>query len=294
MMANVLITGCSSGFGLLTAQRFARAGHRVFATVRDPARAADVVAARDAERLPIDILPLDVCDDASVQAAVGTALAAGPIDVLVNNAGYLLTCAVEEAADDEVWRLFDTNVFGIVRLVRVVAPGMRERRSGVIANVSSMAAFTPLPFGGLYGASKAAVSALSEALFQELAPFGVHVVLVEPAGYPTTRFVANKVAGRNSTSTSPYAAHRDVALAARTALAAGESLDPQNVADAIYAAVSQPEPRFRHLVGAPAERAAHLRRSTDFEGYLRATQAMPSSRRPNASSSAVATTAPPV
>jgi NAD(P)-dependent dehydrogenase (short-subunit alcohol dehydrogenase family) len=289
-MATVLVTGCSSGFGLLTAQRFARAGHRVFATVRNPARAADLEAARDAERLPLHVLPLDVCDDASVRAAVGTALAAGPIDVLVNNAGYLLSCAVEEAADDEVWRLFDTNVFAIVRLVRAVAPGMRERRSGVIANVSSMAAFTPLPFGGLYGASKAAVSALSEALFQELAPFDVRVALIEPAGYPTTRFVANKVTARNSTPASPYEAHRRTALAARAALAAGETPDPQDVADAIYGAVSGPEPRFRYLVGAPAERTARLRQSTDFEGYLRALRAKPAPRcspRSGSDSSAV-------
>src|SRR5262245_43421728 len=112
-MTSVLITGCGSGFGRLTALAFARRGHRVFATVRDPARAGALEAARVAEDLPVSVLQLDVRDGASVRAAVGAALDAGPLDVLVNNAGYALAGAVEDVDDDEVLAQFDTNVFGL-------------------------------------------------------------------------------------------------------------------------------------------------------------------------------------
>jgi NAD(P)-dependent dehydrogenase (short-subunit alcohol dehydrogenase family) len=134
-MSNVLITGSSSGFGLLTARTFARRGHSVFATVRDPATAEKLRTARDEERLPITTLPLDVRDTASVRSSVGAALECGPIDVVVNNAGYALRASVEEMDDDELLEQFDTNVFGLVRVVRAVAPAMRKQRSGVIVNV---------------------------------------------------------------------------------------------------------------------------------------------------------------
>jgi NAD(P)-dependent dehydrogenase (short-subunit alcohol dehydrogenase family) len=161
-MSNVLITGCSSGFGLLTAQTFARRGDQVFATVRDLSTAGALREVRDAEELPISILQLDVRDAASVHSAVSAALDGGPIDVLVNNAGYSFLGAVEEIDDDELLQQFDTNVFGVVRLVRTVAPAMRTHGSGIIVNVSSIASSAALPFGGAYCASKAAVSLLSE------------------------------------------------------------------------------------------------------------------------------------
>src|SRR5215204_4216117 len=123
-MSSVLITGCSSGFGLLSAQTFARRGDRVFATVRDPSTAAALKAAQAAEDLPISILQLDVRDSASIHSAVSTALDEGTIDVLVNNAGYAFRAAVEETDDDELLQQFDTNVFGVMRLVRAVAPVM--------------------------------------------------------------------------------------------------------------------------------------------------------------------------
>jgi NAD(P)-dependent dehydrogenase (short-subunit alcohol dehydrogenase family) len=141
-MSNVLITGCSSGFGLLTAQTFARRGDQVFATVRDLSTAGDLRAARDAEHLPISILHLDVRDTASVHSAVSAALDTGPVDVLVNNAGYAFRAAIEETDDDELLQQFDTNVFGIVRLVRAVAPAMRAHGSGTIVNVSSIVVTT--------------------------------------------------------------------------------------------------------------------------------------------------------
>src|SRR5262245_22401825 len=136
-MANVLITGCSSGFGLLTALRFARAGDRVFATMRTPAKAPDELrGAIERERLPVALLRLDVCDQASIDAALREA---GPLDVLVNNAGIECRSSIEDASDEDVRRQFDTNVFGTLRVIRAVLPAMRDRRRGTIVNLSSIA-----------------------------------------------------------------------------------------------------------------------------------------------------------
>src|ERR1700694_5241947 len=121
-MSSVLITGCSSGFGLLTALTFARRGDTVFATVRDLSTAAALKAARDAESLPISILELDVCNTASIQPAVSAVLDAGPIDVVINNAGFALRCAIEEVDEEELLRQFDNNVFGTIRVIQAVAP----------------------------------------------------------------------------------------------------------------------------------------------------------------------------
>jgi NAD(P)-dependent dehydrogenase (short-subunit alcohol dehydrogenase family) len=268
-MSNVLITGSSSGFGLLTAQTFARRGHSVFATVRDPATAEELRTARDEERLPITILQLDVRDAASVQSSVSAALECGPIDVVVNNAGYALRASVEEMDDDELLEQFDANLFGLVRVVRAVAPVMRTQRSGVIANVSSVVTWAPLPFAGAYTSSKAAVSALSESLHYELAPFGVRVVLVEPGPYPTTRFLTNSVTGRNSTPASAYSELRASFRPSLGRLVGSAPANPQEVADAIYDAVYGSTPRFRYVVGIGAQRIARMRQGSDFETFER-------------------------
>ncbi len=266
-MSNVFITGCSSGFGLLTAQTFARRGDQVIATVRDLATAEALVAARDAEDLPISILQLDVRDTASVQSAVSAALDGGPIDVLVNNAGYALRSTVEEVEEDELLDQFDTNVFGLVRVVQAVVPTMRERGRGVIVNVSSVVTSAPLPFNGVYTASKAAVGALSESLHYELAEFGVRVALIEPGPYTTTRFLSNLRVGRKSGAMSPYAELVSRFRAAMSRLLGGAPADPQEVADAIYAAVYDDSPKFRHVIGASAQRIAAARNPTEFEDF---------------------------
>ncbi len=266
-MSNVLITGCSSGFGLLTTETFARKGDQVFATVRDLSTAGALRHLRDAEELPISILQLDVRDSSSIHSAVTAALDDGPIDVLVNNAGYAYRAAVEETDDDELLQQFDTNVFGIVRLVRAVAPAMRAHGSGVIVNVSSIVSCAALPFSGAYSASKAAVNLMSESLHYELAPFGVRVAVVEPGPYPTTRFLPNSVAGRNATQLSPYADVRESYQPTLKRLMAGAASDPQEVADIIYEAVYADTPSFRYVVGRSAQRIAEARQSSAFEEF---------------------------
>ena len=180
-MPNVLITGTSSGIGLATALELARAGHQVYATMRNPARAPELGRIASAEGLPISILTMDVDSDRSVSDCFAEVYRREQhIDVLVNNAGVERHGAVEELPMDAFRDTMETNYFGALRCVRQVLPTMRERGSGCIINVTSVAgkiASTPL---GAYAASKFALEALSEALAQEMKPFGVRVAIGEP------------------------------------------------------------------------------------------------------------------
>jgi short-subunit dehydrogenase len=191
----VLITGCSSGIGRAAAVSLHAAGLTVYATARQ------VDALEGLVRLGIHTLPLDVTDEASMLAAV-TAVeeAAGPVGVLVNNAGYGLYGPVEQVPMDEIRRQFETNFFGLVRLTQLVLPGMRRRSRGRILNVSSMGGRITLPGGAFYHASKYAVEAFSDALRMEVAQFGIDVVLIEPGPVKTPW---NEVAAGSLSAATP-------------------------------------------------------------------------------------------
>ena len=268
-MAHVLITGCSSGFGLLTALRFGRAGDRVVATMRTPEKAPAALTEPIAkERLPITIGRLDVCDPASVAAAVKDA---GEVDVLVNNAGIELRSSIEDASDADVQRQFDTNVFGSLRMMRAVLPQMRARKRGTIVNLSSIAGIVARPFGGLYSATKHAIEAICEALHFEASPMGIRVILVQPGSY-ATRLIENAVDGDGFDAASPYwPAHlRFEEALARLRAGTGGMQDAQEVADLIYTAVNDPTPRLRYLAGRDAAMIAGAYKAMDFEGYEQA------------------------
>ena len=265
MPLNVLITGANSGFGLLTARKFAEAGHTVHATLRNPEKAQALNALKE-RGLPVALVSLDVTDPASVTAAVETASAAAPIDVLVNNAGFEVRGPVEQLSDELLLRQFDTNVMGVVRMVRAVAPGMRERRSGTIVNISSVAGQIAAPYTGAYSASKHAVEALSEALWFELRPFGVRVVAIEPGAFETA-FGGNVVTAPDFDATSPYApvaARFDVAMAG---FRAGPPQNPQEVADLVFEAVNAADPKLRYLAGDDARMLVPLFRGMEFEAF---------------------------
>jgi NAD(P)-dependent dehydrogenase (short-subunit alcohol dehydrogenase family) len=195
----VLITGCSTGIGRATAGRLLRAGFRVYAT----ARRVETIAALRA--LGATTLALDVTDEESMRAAVEQVeREAGAVGVLVNNAGYSQSGAIETVPMEEVRRQFETNVFGLVRMSQLVLPRMRERRYGRIVNLSSMGGRLTFPGAGIYHATKHAVEAISDALRFEVAGFGVRVVVVEP-GLIRTEFA--ETAGRSvGTEDGPYAA----------------------------------------------------------------------------------------
>ncbi len=267
-MANVLITGCSSGFGRGAALAFASAGHTVVATMRTPAKGKSLEAEAEATGLDLRVVALDVTDDGSVSRAVDEAVAAvGPLDVVVNNAGIELRGPIEEASGAEVQAQFDTNVFGLLRVLRAVIPPMRERRTGVIVNVGSIAGLVARPYGGLYSATKHAVEAITEALHFELAPFGVRVAIVEPGQF-ATELLANALVADAFTAASPYWAESEVFdTKIRTLAPGGEPPGPQAVVDAIVGVALDPEAPLRTLVGADAELIMAVRAGSDFETF---------------------------
>jgi NAD(P)-dependent dehydrogenase (short-subunit alcohol dehydrogenase family) len=184
-MKTWFITGASRGFGLRIARLALEQGDNVFAT----ARRADAIIEALGRRERLLALPLDVTDEAQAKAAASAAVEAfGAIDVLLNNAGFGLLGAVEEASADDVERVYRTNVFGLLNVTRAVLPAMRAQRSGRILNISSIGGYRGAAGFGVYSSTKFAVEGLSEALHAELAPLGVHVTVVEP-GYFRTDFL---------------------------------------------------------------------------------------------------------
>jgi NAD(P)-dependent dehydrogenase (short-subunit alcohol dehydrogenase family) len=186
----ILITGASSGFGRDTAETLARAGHTVFASMRDP-QGKHRNQANDLRKQGIAVVELDVNNDASVDAAVTVVLArTGRIEVLVNNAGIASAGITEAFTADQAKLIFNTNVVGLLRTSRAVLPTMRAQGDGLIINVGSILGRVTFPFFGIYGASKFAVEALSESLRYEVSQLGVDVVLVQPSAYPTNMYAA--------------------------------------------------------------------------------------------------------
>jgi NAD(P)-dependent dehydrogenase (short-subunit alcohol dehydrogenase family) len=249
-MAVVLITGCSSGFGLATSLAFARRGDRVYATMRNLAKADDLRAAALADDLSLQLLELDVTDDASVAAAVGHIVGAeGRIDVLVNNAGVEHWGALEFLSDQLAQVTFDTNVFGAVRMIRATLPTMRAQGSGVIVNIASAAGRTPgLPANWAYSASKHALCSLSDSLSGEVQPFGIRVVSIEP-GFFATHNLANAT---RPAPGSPYQELED-ALVAFLEASLDHGGDPRNVAEAVVRVANDPTSPRHVPVGPDAE-----------------------------------------
>ncbi len=256
----VLITGCSTGIGRATAVRMARNGHRVYAT----ARRLDAIA--DLEAQGCRVLALDVCDEASMTAAVRAVEAAeGAVGVLVNNAGYGSEGPVEEVPMDEVRRQFETNVFGLLRLTQLALPGMRRQRWGRVINLSSMGGRMVLPGGGIYHATKYAVEALSDALRFEVGGFGVEVVVIEP-GAIKTAFGDTAIASVDALDGSgDYAAFRaalkdNIRNAYEGPLARLAAVGPEPVAAAIEHAITARRPKTRYVITAGAKMLLGLRR----------------------------------
>lgn len=265
-MAVCLITGCSSGFGLATALHFARAGETVVAGVHHAARAGELQRSCAREGLTVDVVTLDVDDEASVvEAVAGVVDAHGRIDVLVNNAGLGLTGAIEESSEADVRQLFETNVFGPLRLLRAVLAVMRQQDAGVVVNMSSLSGVVSAPFSGVYSATKFAVEALSEALHYEVKPFGIRVAIIEP-GRVATSFSGNRLVA--VPDASPYTERRSRWDAAMERLPGRDQpCGPSAVAVAVYEAATCPDHPLRRLVGADAELVAGLRRDLDDAAF---------------------------
>ncbi len=248
----VLITGCSSGIGHATAVLLAGRGWTVYATARQPESIADL-----AER-GCKTLALDVTDEESMKAAVATVTEAeGAVGVLINNAGYSQSGAVETVSGEQMRRQFETNVFGLVTMCQLVLPGMRAQHWGRIVNISSMGGRLTFPGGGLYHATKYAVEAISDALRFEVRGFGVDVIIVEP-GLIVTNFAQAATATVVADADSPYADFNrkvgqlttDAYRGPMSKLGAG----PEAVATTIAAALQAKRPKARY----PVTPSAHL------------------------------------
>lgn len=261
-----LVTGASSGIGRATAKALLVAGFRVFGTSRRAtAQSIDGVT----------MLACDVTDDESVAKLVDEVMAkAGRIDLLVNNAGIGLLGGAEESSMEQAQALFDVNVFGVLRVTRAVLPIMRHQRKGRIVNLSSVQGFIPAPYFALYASTKHAIEGYSESLDHELRPFGIRVVLVEPA-YTRTSFEDN-LARPDKLLDIYDTARAGMNLAVRKAMEKGDA--PEVVAKTVLAAATDPAPKSRYAAGKMARQVSFLRRfvpASAFDKSLRKQLGLP-------------------
>ena len=247
-MKTVLITGTSSGYGLETARQFHAQGWNVIATMRTPRAGLLPVSDR------LRILALDVTDPASINAALAEA---GPIDVLVNNAGIGVVGAFEATSMETVRDVFDTNTFGVMAMTQAVLPAFRERGSGVVVNVTSSVTLARMPLAAAYTASKAAIEGFTGSLAFELESFGVRVKLVEPGYGPTTRFTHNGGARMQGLIPEPYAPFAEKIFAGFAN--PGAVTTEADVADAVWRAVNDATGQLRFPAGADAIALAQAR-----------------------------------
>jgi NAD(P)-dependent dehydrogenase (short-subunit alcohol dehydrogenase family) len=244
MPKTILITGASTGFGRDTAETLARAGHTVFASMRDP-QAKNREHAAALRKQGIEVVALDISDDASVDQAVGEVLArAKHIDVLINNAGIASAGVTEAFTPDQAKIVFNTNVVGLLRTSRAVLPGMRAQGDGLIINIGSILGRVTFPFFGIYGASKFAVEALTDSLRYEVSQLGIDVVLVQPSAYPTPMYEnvqlpadTDRVAAYGAVGEIPGAMFKHF----MTTFQAADAPNPHDVAEAIAKLVAQPK-----------------------------------------------------
>ena len=252
----VLVTGCSSGFGLLTAVRAAQAGYDVIATLRNPAKTSGLSEALDRAGVSARIEILDVTDSESIRDVVDRC---SPIDILVNNAGILVMGSFLDVTDAEARTVLETNYFGAVALTRAVASGMIERRRGMIINVASLAGRVGHPYNSAYAASKHALIGFSRSIRLELQPFGVTVVSVEPGYHKTEIIRANANLSENFYDRqSPFFEWNRGFLKLMMDRVIPKAAKPQVVAEQIVRIMGAERPRSHYVLGRDARWACRL------------------------------------
>lgn len=267
-----VVTGSSSGIGFATSLSLARNGFYTYATMRNLDKSKSMLDIAKKEKLPLQIIQLDVDDDKSVKDAVNKIVEEKKrVDVLVNNAGYGLVGCVEELSIDEVKAIFETNLFGIVRVTQAVLPTMRKQGSGIIVNVSSVAGKISFPVTPAYISTKFALEGLSESMKYELEQFGIKVILVEP-GVVRTDFSGNmKVARKATDPNSPYA-QLTQKVSAGLKLLVEHGTPPEEVAKVILRAITSENPDPRYLVGNDAAIIMEARKNMsdiEFEKFMK-------------------------
>ena len=245
----ILVTGCSSGFGLLTAVRLAAQGHFVWATMRDLSKKKLLEVELAKHNAQAAIRMLDVTKPSTIKNVVAEIQKTHfHIDVLINNAGYAVTGFFEDLSDEEIRDQMETNFFGVQSVCREVIPLMRERLKGKIINISSVAGQVANPAMGAYSASKWALEAFSESLYFELGLFGISVVLVEPGFYPTNIFKSSgRYAKNSSDERSPYFSYNQKIKNVSKKIVKSVDRDPDDVARLIVKIVNKSQPRLRYV-----------------------------------------------
>jgi len=265
----VLITGCSSGFGLHTAAHLASHGYHVVATMRDLDKKGPLLSEVHRRGGEADLFRLDVTDRSSIKEAIRlTAKKYGYIDVLVNNAGIVMAGFFEDLSDSNIREIMETNFFGVQNVVREVIPLMRQRKHGKIINISSVSGFSALPGLGAYNASKWALEAFCESLYYELKLFGIDVLLVEPGSYATKIFSDNARCAQNlDNPASPYCR---VSQALRTRInnnIADNHKDIEEIPALIEKLIRARNPSFRNMPDIEAKTLYVLRKLLPFSVY---------------------------
>jgi NAD(P)-dependent dehydrogenase (short-subunit alcohol dehydrogenase family) len=270
-----LITGSSSGIGFETALLLARNRFNTYASMRNLEKSSDITEIANRERLPLQVVQLDVNDDRSVKESIDKIVAENQrIDVLVNNAGYGLFGALEDLSIEEIKAQFETNFFGVVRVTRQALPIMRKQKSGTIVNMSSVGGRIGIPGLSAYHGTKFALEGLSESISYELEPFGIRVVVIEPGFVRTNIMNSSIIAKKALDPKSPYFPFiSQVERSFRSAMEnASASSPPEEVAKVVLKAITSESPKQRYAVGNDASsmiQAKTTMSDTEFGGLIK-------------------------
>jgi NAD(P)-dependent dehydrogenase (short-subunit alcohol dehydrogenase family) len=261
MKESVLITGSSTGLGKEMALYLAERGFQVYATIRDATQEASLLASAGDRKVQLRILPMDVTNRDSIESAVRKVVAeTGGIYGVINNAGIGLRGYFEDLADDEIRQVFDANVFGVMAVTKAVLPYMRKAGRGRILLISSVGGRIGSLGVSAYCATKFAVEGFGESLFQEVAPLGLNVILIEPGIIKTERWTTNRGTARNARHpSSPYNAWFSQAEKESDQLVLASTATPADVAEVVFKALTVEHPKLRYMVGRKARFAVALR-----------------------------------
>jgi NAD(P)-dependent dehydrogenase (short-subunit alcohol dehydrogenase family) len=262
-----IVTGSSSGIGFELSLMLARHGFITYATMRDLQKSLTLRSIADKEKIPLRCVQLDVTNDVSVKQAIETIVKEScKIDVLINNAGYGLSGALEDLLINEIKLLFDTNFFGLIRTTQAVLPIMRNQRSGIIVNISSGLGRFGFATSSAYASSKFAIEGLTESISYELEPFGIRTILVEP-GIIKTNFIKAAVLGQKSTDpNSPYLQFmNNIEVGMKKLIESGER--PEYVARVVLDAINDSTPKLRYLAGKDVEQIMEIKNKVSDEDF---------------------------
>jgi NAD(P)-dependent dehydrogenase (short-subunit alcohol dehydrogenase family) len=262
-----IVTGSSSGIGFETCLMLARNGLTTYATMRDLYKSSTLKSIADKEKIPLRYVQLDVTDDMSVKQAIETIVnESHHIDILINNAGYGLSGALEDLLIDEIKLQFETNFFGLIRATQAVLPIMRNQRSGIIVNISSGLGRFGIATSSAYASSKFAVEGLTESLSYEIEPFGIKTILVEPGIIKTNFIKAAVLAQKSKDPNSPYCQFmNNMDEGMKKLIENSES--PEYVAKVVLDAINDSNPKLRYLAGKDVEHIMEIKNKVSDEDF---------------------------